>query len=267
MDEFGIVDHREIQGVLPISVALLGYVFGPIVFSPLSETYGRKPILLSAFIIYVISSVACALAPNWPAFLVFRFMVGLSTAAPYAVVGALFADLYSDPIYRGRANCAFLTVSSGCHALPRRESDCRIVFHPGSRPWSYYLWLHLSEWLETDILGCVIYCVFVSDSTDLYSRSSNIYYFCYVNSLILSLETFAPVILSKAGIEDHNDLGGYEKRGLRQDWAAILTRPIRMFGEPIVLFTCLYLAFIFAIWYLFFEAYPIIFQGKGLSRL
>jgi len=36
-----------------------------------------------------------------------------------------------------------------------------------------------------------------------------------------------------------------------------------MFGEPIVLCACLYLALEYAIFYLFFEAYPIVFQGKG----
>lgn len=40
-----------------------------------------------------------------------------------------------------------------------------------------------------------------------------------------------------------------------------LVRPILMFAEPIVLCSCLYLAFEYAIFYLFFEAYPIVFQG------
>ena len=47
----------------------------------------------------------------------------------------------------------------------------------------------------------------------------------------------------------------------------MLTRPLRMFFfEPIVLLSCLYLSFVYAIFYLFFEAYPLIFQGVyGLS--
>lgn len=111
LDEFHITHHREVQLVLPISVALVGYVFGPLLFGPLSETFGRKPILLGSFVLYIVSSAASALAPGWPSFLVSRFLVGTSSAAPYAVVGAMFADLYSDPVHRGRANSAFLTVS------------------------------------------------------------------------------------------------------------------------------------------------------------
>lgn len=47
----------------------------------------------------------------------------------------------------------------------------------------------------------------------------------------------------------------------------ILLRPFRLlYLEPIVFCTCLYLAFAFGIFYLFFEAYPIIFQGVyGMS--
>lgn len=51
----------------------------------------------------------------------------------------------------------------------------------------------------------------------------------------------------------------------RENWhhlfTRILARPIKMFcTESIVLFSCLYLALIYAIFYLFFEAYPIIFE-------
>lgn len=41
-----------------------------------------------------------------------------------------------------------------------------------------------------------------------------------------------------------------------------LIRPFRMFSEPIVLATSLFMAMVYAIFYLFFEAYPIIFGGK-----
>lgn len=40
-----------------------------------------------------------------------------------------------------------------------------------------------------------------------------------------------------------------------------LLRPIRLLAEPIVLICCTYLAFEYAIFYIFFVAYPIIFEG------
>lgn len=54
-----------------------------------------------------------------------------------------------------------------------------------------------------------------------------------------------------------------EKKGARDLVTRILTRPIRMFlFEAIVLFACLFTSFIFGVFYLFYEAYPLIFQGE-----
>lgn len=53
-----------------------------------------------------------------------------------------------------------------------------------------------------------------------------------------------------------------EKKGAKHLITVTLTRPIRMlFFEAIVLFTCVYLSIAYAIFYLYFEAYPLVFQG------
>jgi MFS family permease len=86
-------------------------------------------------------------------------------------------------------------------------------------------------------------------------------------------ETYAPAILAK-----ENVLGSKCKEGQNASVAeasknndpdhkhtikGILVRPIRLFFcEPIVFCVCLYLALAFGVFYLFFEAYPIIFQGS-----
>lgn len=55
-----------------------------------------------------------------------------------------------------------------------------------------------------------------------------------------------------------------EKKGVKQLMTVTLTRPLRMIAfEAIVLFTCLYLSLVYGIFFLFFEAYPIVFQGMG----
>lgn len=57
-----------------------------------------------------------------------------------------------------------------------------------------------------------------------------------------------------------------ETHGWQDVVTRVLTRPIRMiFSESIVLFTCLYLSLAYSIFYLFFEAYPIVFQGACLA--
>jgi hypothetical protein len=53
-----------------------------------------------------------------------------------------------------------------------------------------------------------------------------------------------------------------ENRNLKVTLVVNLTRPIRMiFHESIVSLTCLYTSLAYAIFYLYFQAYPIIFQG------
>lgn len=98
------------QKVLPTAVFLIGYVIGPLVFSPLSETVGRRPVLLWSFTVFVLATLACAFAPNWPALLVFRLICGLMGAAPQTVIGGLYADLFSDIRTRGRAMAMYMSV-------------------------------------------------------------------------------------------------------------------------------------------------------------
>jgi MFS family permease len=76
-----------------VSWFLLGYVFGPIIFAPLSERYGRKPIFLWAFFPYCAFQLACALAPNMAALIVFRFFGGVMAGCPLSNTAAVLADM------------------------------------------------------------------------------------------------------------------------------------------------------------------------------
>ena len=58
-----------------------------------------------------------------------------------------------------------------------------------------------------------------------------------------------------------------DQKSLEQTLTVVLIRPLRLFSEPVILVTCIFLALLFAIYYIFFEAYPIIFQGKLASLL
>ena len=72
---------------LTVASALLGTILGSLGVGPPAETYGRRPVLRALAVLYVVSSLGCALAWNWPALLFFRFLGGLaiggsSVAAP-----------------------------------------------------------------------------------------------------------------------------------------------------------------------------------------
>ena len=77
-----------------------GYVVGPLVWGPLSESYGRRSMFLLSFVLYVPWQIGCALAPNTAALLVFRFLGGVAASCPLVVTGGLLGDLFP-PATRG----------------------------------------------------------------------------------------------------------------------------------------------------------------------
>lgn len=100
--------NSEIQMVLPISCFLMGYVIAPPLCGPLSENFGRKPVMLTSFTGFILFTMSCAVAPSWGSLLFFRFMCGILGSAPIACVSGIFADIDSDPRIRGRSMAIFM---------------------------------------------------------------------------------------------------------------------------------------------------------------
>ena len=242
----------EQQLVLPISLFLVGYVLGPLLFGPLSETYGRKVIMLSSFVVFTLFTMACALAPNWPAFLVFRLICGINASSAIAVVGGLYADVFGNPVIRGRAMAIFMVVSR--QTQNARPIDWREVKATTCGPMLAPLisgFVSVVSWRWTFWVGLI---------------------FAGFSLAFLSFlpETYGPMILKARAKRTRKESGNLnvfaaielEKKGARQMMTVTLMRPVHMIVyEAIVLFTCLYLSIAYAIFYLFFEAYPIIFEG------
>ena len=99
------------QKILPTAIFLIGYCVGPLLWSPLSETIGRRPILVWTFSVFVLGTLGCALAPNWTTLLIFRLICGTMAAAPQTVSGGVYADMFSNMKSRGRAMALYMSVS------------------------------------------------------------------------------------------------------------------------------------------------------------
>ena len=80
-------------GAFAVSVYTLGFAFGPLLLSPLSELYGRLVIYHSCSLLYVIFTVACALATNLNMLIGFRFLAGCAGSAPLTIGGGSIADM------------------------------------------------------------------------------------------------------------------------------------------------------------------------------
>ncbi len=81
--EFRITNEVEQQLVL--SIFVLAYAVGPLVLGPLSEIYGRVPVLQISNLIYLIFNTACGASRNKGQMIAFRFLSGLGDSAPLAV--------------------------------------------------------------------------------------------------------------------------------------------------------------------------------------
>ncbi|MCJ1286573.1 hypothetical protein MMC26_005919 [Xylographa opegraphella] len=231
-EHFSVTDVE--QRVLPNSIYLVGYMLGPLLFAPLSERYGRQIILQTTFAGFTVFTLATCLAPNWPAFNVFRLIIGTFASTPISVIGGLYADLYSSAVSRGRAMALFMAATSF-------GPVCGPIISGYLSPyrWNWPFWFAL---------------IFASLS-------------CVMMAFLP--ETFGPTILKRRARKirkNHPGFNGYTLTELEmtttfvEDMKVTLARPFRMFfQEAIVLFSCLYLALVYAVFYIFLQAYPLIF--------
>jgi len=79
IEEFNI--SKEVS-ILTISLFLAGYCVGPLLWGPLSEQYGRRPIFVSTFFVYMVFQIGSSLSKNAATILVMRFLAGTFAAAP-----------------------------------------------------------------------------------------------------------------------------------------------------------------------------------------
>jgi len=89
-----------------ISIALMGTVVGALFGGIPSDRLGRRKTLLGIAVLYLISSVGSALAPDWPLFLIFRFLGGLGVGAS-SVTAPLYISEISPARSRGRMVALF----------------------------------------------------------------------------------------------------------------------------------------------------------------
>jgi DHA1 family bicyclomycin/chloramphenicol resistance-like MFS transporter len=90
---FGISDGNYLQSVL--SVFLLGFGIGQFVMGPLSDRFGRRPVLLGGMVLYGVASLLALFTPSFEMLLVARALQGLGTAATRVIATSIVRDCYA----------------------------------------------------------------------------------------------------------------------------------------------------------------------------
>jgi DHA1 family bicyclomycin/chloramphenicol resistance-like MFS transporter len=90
---FGITDGNYLQSVL--SVFLLGFGVGQFVMGPLSDRFGRRPVLLGGMVLYGLASGLALFTRSFEMLLVARALQGLGTAATRVIATSIVRDCYA----------------------------------------------------------------------------------------------------------------------------------------------------------------------------
>ena len=87
---------------LLVSIYVVGLAIGPLLLSPLSELYGRAPVMHTANFVFLVATILCAVSVDLAMLIVFRLIMGLACCIPLTLGGGFVADLMI-PEERGTA--------------------------------------------------------------------------------------------------------------------------------------------------------------------
>ncbi|KAJ5392526.1 major facilitator superfamily domain-containing protein [Penicillium cosmopolitanum] len=101
--EVGATFHTtETTIAISNAVMLLCQVAGPILYAPIANTIGRRPILLATNAIVLAFSLGTGFAPNLPSYFIFRFLTAPQVTASQVIATVVIGDIYP-AVTRGRA--------------------------------------------------------------------------------------------------------------------------------------------------------------------
>lgn len=79
---------------MTLSTYILGFAVGQLLYGPMADSIGRKPVILGGTLVFAAAAVACALAQSIEQLITMRFFHGLAAAAASVVINALMRDIY-----------------------------------------------------------------------------------------------------------------------------------------------------------------------------
>jgi DHA1 family bicyclomycin/chloramphenicol resistance-like MFS transporter len=88
-----IVDLKNNQ--LFITMIFLGLGFGQLISGPLSDSFGRKPVIYVGFIVFALASLICVFASSLEMMIVGRLLQGIGLSAPRTISIAMVRDRFS----------------------------------------------------------------------------------------------------------------------------------------------------------------------------
>ncbi len=92
---FSVGIQQSTDNQLLITMIFLGLGFGQLIFGPLSDSFGRKPMVYFGFILFVIASFICVAATSLEMMVFGRILQGIGLSAPRTISIAMVRDTFS----------------------------------------------------------------------------------------------------------------------------------------------------------------------------
>ncbi|KAL1629919.1 hypothetical protein SLS54_000777 [Diplodia seriata] len=227
----------RIVATLGLSLFVAGLGCGPMILSPLSEFYGRRPIYVVSYSFFLIWLIPCALAQNMATTLVARFLDGLSGSAFLSVAGGTVGDCFA----RHELSAPMMIYTASPFIGPEIGPLVGgFINQYTSWRWTFYVML---IWAGAQLAAIVF----------------------------LVPETYHPVLLRRKAQKLRAETGEeawkapIEKldKSVSQTLLWSCVRPFQLLVfEPMCLNLCILSSILLGILYLFFGAFPLVFQNN-----
>jgi multidrug resistance protein len=230
--EFG---SGMVTATFAFSVYQLGLAFGGPFAAPMSETFGRRPVIFISLPIFALFILGSGFAPNMAALIILRFFAGFFAAPSLSMGSGTLSDIWPPEKRSGPMSLYVSTPFFGPALGPLLGAAVS-----QTRGWRWTSWLILFFTIVLVIAPAPFY-----------------------------VESYKPVLLRKRARQRGSPLPRSPTEGL--SWQKVLstyisktlTRPMHMLlTEPIIAAFNVYSAFNFGLLYAFFAAFPYVFESE-----
>ncbi|KAJ1556406.1 hypothetical protein HK405_010112 [Cladochytrium tenue] len=225
-----INDFKVLDLDIIMTVFILAYAVGPFLLAPLSEIYGRVPVLQVSNAIFCVFNLLCGFAQNSGQLIAFRFLAGLGGSGPLVIGGGVLADVFHDT-QRGLGMAIFTLV---------------VVLGPCVGPIAAGFMAQTISWR---------WIFFVVSIFDVLVQ---------IIGAVWLRESYGPVLLARRARQMRKQTGNPSLHAPGEGSASIASkmrtsveRPfVLLFTQPIVFVTAVYMMFIYGLMYLVIATFP-----------
>ncbi|SCV06237.1 LANO_0H25114g1_1 [Lachancea nothofagi CBS 11611] len=230
----------HVVGTLNLSLYVLGYGLGPIIFSPLSEvaSIGRQQIYIITLFFFMIFQVGAATVHNIGGLIVIRFISGVLCSPSLATGGGTMGDIIRPEIVSVFIGLWAIGAVAAPVVAPLLGAAMVVA-----KNWRYVFWLLM--WISaTTLILLVVFFPETQHQNILHRRAVRMRKQTGDSRYYTKQERIDSEIKPKAFMKE------------------VFIRPFLIMAlEPAVLAFDIYIAVCYGAFYLFFEAFPIVFIG------